>query len=346
MAYVPTNEKGDIITEEGYALAPFLVRLASAATDMAFLIAGFWLIFFFSYACEWYPTLREGMGIAETAQKIVDYQRASQLVVIREDGTMSDITADRYEPYEKAIHDFYFVYNAPNNPDNPSPHGYTVAEYNTAVYGLPKDVTIRNDSQFYDFAADDKGDPINTVLGVLKPSLFDENGQLKAESRTALLNYYKAKYYATQDILLAEPYYKAATDQIFYCMVLIEGVSIMVPFLVFYVLLPSFSPYNATLGKRFFHLAVIDVKGEPMKKWMITLRSLPFVFTAVIAIFLNEAVFSIGLAVLVFLVSWGCASFTKKKRALHDYCAHSVVIREDELYLPMNKPAKEEGDHD
>lgn len=332
MAVMASNERGDIVTAEGYALSPFLLRLASAAIDAAFLIAGFWAIFFFSYLCTWYPTLREGLGIGETSQRIYEYQKASQLLNVAEDGSLSDIKPSEYTGYETAIKGYYFIYNALDNPVNPAPHGYSIDEYNVAVCNLPKDTSIRNDSLYYDFATDEQGNPIMGQEAVLKPSLFDETGHLTLKAREDLFSYYRTKYYATQDLLLAEPYYKQGTDSIFYAMLLIEAISIFPPFLAFYVIIPSVSPYSRTLGKRWMHLMVIDVSGKPLPKPFLALRSIPFVLTVVAAAFLNEVIYSIGLGVLVFLVSWGCASFTKRKRALHDFCAHSVVTREDDAF--------------
>ena len=343
MAYLPTNEKGDVVTEEGYALAPFLLRLSSAAIDAAFFLAGFWILFFFSYYCTWYPTLREGLGIAQSSQRLYDIQKASGLLSVGDDGALSDIRPADYTGYEKAIQDYYFVFNALDNPTNPAPHGYTIDEYNVAICDLPKSVDIRNDSAYYDFATDEKGDPIMGQPAVLKARLFDDNGNLTPNAKESLFSFYRTKYYATQDRLIAEPYYRQINDSIFYAMLVVEAISIFIPFLAFYVIIPAASPYNRTLGKRFMGLMVIDVKGKPMTKPFLALRSVPFVITIVAAVFLNEVVYSIGLVGIVFLVSWGCSIFTKRKRALHDFCAHSVVTRADVSYLPSVVPSSEES---
>ena len=338
MAYVQVNQKGDVLTEHGYGLPPFLLRLASAAIDAAFFAAAFWVVFFFSYSCSWYPTLREGLGIVKASEEIYSYQVASCLLDIDADGRLSDKRPTSYLGYEKAIKDYYFVYNSSSCAENPAPRNYSIDDYNRAVCDLPNDVAIRNQSQFYDFPKNESGEPVLGQFAVLKSSCFDSQGNLTKEASEGLLGFYRTKYYKTQDLLLAETYYKKASDSVFYGMIVVELLSSMLPFLAFYVVIPAVSPYNRSLGKKFMHLCVIDVLGIPLRKWQLALRSIPFVLTVVFGLFLNEVVYSIGLFGLVFLISWGCASFTKKKRALHDFVAHSVVVREDPLYLVSKTP--------
>ena len=345
MAYAASNEKGEIVTEEGYTLAPFLMRFTAAVIDAAFLIAGFWILFFFSYSTTWYPTMREAMGVPEVTARLESYQHASGLLV-EKDGAWVNVNSSDYTDYEKAVRYYYFTYNAAGNVDNPLPHGYTLDEYNTAICDLPTDVHIRNDSQYFDFATDEQGNPVMGKEAKIKSSLYDEQGNLTPAGKEGLLNHFRNKYYATQRALIAEPYYKQANDDIFYRIVIVEAYSIMIPFLAFYVIVPLASPYNRTLGKKFMKLIVIDVKGEPLKKYWLVLRSTPFIVTAVAALFLNEFVYSLGLAILVWLISWGCSIFTRKKRALHDFMAHSVVVKEDIMYLPEYNVAEKEGEHD
>lgn len=335
----------EIVTEEGYTLAPFLLRIASSAIDAAFFIASFWLIFFFSYQTNWYPTLDDAFQISSSNVQMVEYQKLSGLVTIKEDGSIADIKSDNYEDYLHAIHDYYFVWNAKDNAENPNPEGYEIKDWNVNVLGLPKDVDTRNKSPYFEFETDSEGKPMDTKEGVLKATLYKDpkkKDELTDNAKAELKTYFQKAYYAAQRSLLSEPYYVALQNNVSNGLMIVLSLSIFVPFLIFYFVLPLFSKFNQTLGKRFMHLMVIDYRGKPLNKWFLSLRALPFLLTAIVAILLDSMVISLTIALVVFMVSWACATFTKKKRALHDFVALSCVAREDETYLIAAKEVEEE----
>ena len=335
----------EIVTEEGYTLAPFLLRIASSAIDAAFFIASFWLIFFFSYQTNWYPTLDDAFQISSSNVQMVEYQKLSGLVTIKEDGSIADIKSDNYEDYLHAIHDYYFVWNALDNAKNPDPKDYGVKDWNVTVLGLPEDVSLRNNSKYYEFQTNAAGKPIDTEEGVLKATLYkdpEKKDELTDNAKAELKTYFQKAYYATQKLLLSEPYYVALQHHVSNGLMVVLSLAIFIPFLIFYFVLPMFSRLNQTLGKRFMHLMVIDYRGKPLNKWFLSLRALPFLLTAIMAILLDSMVISLTIALVVFMVSWACATFTKKKRALHDFVALSCVAREDETYLIAAKEVEEE----
>ena len=327
-----TKSRDDIVTEEGYTLAPFLLRLSAASIDAVFFIAGIFLVFFLSFACPWYPTLDEAFSIAKRTDLLQTYQRDSGLMVIDENGVASTVQSDDYNDYLKAMKDFYFVFNAKGSSTCPAPAEYTVMDFNTRVLDLPKSVEIRNDSKLFDFALDTEGEPDPTSLGVIKPSLFVD-GKLNQQTKDDLLIHCRAKYLETQDLLLEAPYYASEQNQLSFGMQIVLAVSIYTPFLVFYLIIPLSNREARTLGKRFMHLMVIDVAGKPLPKYMTSVRALPFILTAFIALLLDSVVYSLSAAVLVFMITLGCATFTKKRRALHDYVSHSIVAREEAYFL-------------
>jgi uncharacterized RDD family membrane protein YckC len=103
-----------------------------------------------------------------------------------------------------------------------------------------------------------------------------------------------------------------------------------IPCIIFYFAIPMFSKFSRSLGKKWLHLAVIDVAGAPLAKWRLILRFLALALTLGGAIILDNLVLSVSLILLVFLVSMGLSAVTGKRRALHDYLAHSVVVREED----------------
>jgi uncharacterized RDD family membrane protein YckC len=246
---------------------------------------------------------------------------------------LSDVSSENYSDYEAAIRYYYFTYNAADNSVNPAPEAYSVSDYNVAVLGLPTSPELVNSSAYYDFdQTNGQADP--SKIGVLKSSLY-VGGVLSDGAKQSLLAYYQKAYKATQDLLLNESYYKAADSAYSGHMELLEAIVVYVPFLVFFYAIPVFSRDARTLGKRWMKLAVMDVEGLPLNKWWLLLRAAPFLLSVLAAIILNDILISFSLLILVFLVSTGLASFSKKRRALHDFCAHSVVVRDE---MALNKP--------
>ena len=326
------------VTDEGYRLAPFLLRVAASSIDLALAVAGLLLLYLFVFPNSSFATLSTALGVENEQTQIATYQKASGLVSIKEDGTLSNVTSSNYEDYETAIKTYYFVYNAADNTTNPHPEAYSIPNYNVAVLGLPSDVKNINNSAYYDFATTE-GVVDPSKLGVLKSSLYDGSGALTSTAKTQLLTYYQNQYKLTQDLLLKEEYYKNLTSALSNNVETMETIVFFPPFLVFYFIIPTFSPYSRSLGKKWMKLAVIDVEGTPLKKGWLILRFMPLALTAGLSILFDDLVISLTLSLAVFLVSMGLGSFTKKRRGLHDYCAHSVVVREEDAF-----PAVKESD--
>jgi uncharacterized RDD family membrane protein YckC len=332
-------EMREEVTDEGYRLAPFLLRVASSAIDLALAVAGLMLLYLFVFPNSSFATLSTALGVETEQTQIAAYQKASGLVSSKEDGTLTNVTSSSYEDYESAIKTYYFVYNAADNQVNPHPEAYSISDYNVAVLDLPQDVKNTNASAYYDFAmSNEQADP--SKLGVLKSSLYDASGNLTTTAKSQLLSFFQNKYKLTQDLLLKEDYYKSLTTSLANNVETMETIVFFPPFLIFYFVIPTFSPYSRTLGKKWMKLAVIDVEGTPLKKGWLILRFMPLALTAGISILFDDLVISTTLSLVVFLVSMGLGSFTKKRRCLHDYCAHSVVVREEDAF-----PKEAEASH-
>jgi hypothetical protein len=318
-------------TDEGYRLAPFLLRVAAATIDLALAVAGLMLIYAFVFPNASFATLSTALGVENEQNQLVTYQKASGLVSVAEDGSLSNISSSSYDAYENAIKSYYFVFNAADNSVNPHPEAYTIADYNVAVLDLPSDSKNANNSDYFNFATTNgQDDP--TKLGVIKSSLYDGDGNLTTTAKSQLLTFFQNKYKLTQDLLLKEDYYRSLTSSLSNNVETMEAVVFFPPFLVFYFVIPMFSPCSRSLGKKWMKLAVIDVSGTPLQKWWLILRFMPLALTAGISIIFDDLVLSTTLSLVVFLVSMGLGSFTKKRRGLHDYCAHSVVVREEDAF--------------
>jgi hypothetical protein len=327
-------------TDEGYRLAPFLLRLAASSIDAAIALLAVVMMYFACFPNGAFKTLGDAMGVPSQYSTLQKYQEASGLVVASSDGSLSDISSSSYEEYQSAIQYYYFIYNAADSTVNPSPEKYSFMDYNVAVLDLPSDVKNANHSDYFDFAAAN-GEPDSSQLGVLKSSLYGSDDKLTEGSRSLLLTFFQGKYAATQDLMISESYYKTAEEAYSSNVEILESIVVFIPFLGFYFAIPMFSPFGRTLGKKWMKLAVIDVDGVPLRKWLLILRILSFILTLGAAILLDDAIYSISLLVLVFLISFGLVCFGKKRRALHDYCAHGVVVRDEDAFMKPKAEAPE-----
>jgi uncharacterized RDD family membrane protein YckC len=328
-------EMKEEITEEGYRLAPFLLRLSAWAVDLALTVAAAALLYLFLFPNGNFGTVGDAMGIPAKRELLNSYQIESGLVVKDSAGNLSNVSSSSYEDYEAAIEHYYFVYDASSV--NPNPHHYSAKDFNVAVLNLPESAKYVNNSAYFDFA-ETNGVADESKIGVLKSSLYDEKGQLSSGARSSLLTYFQNKYKLTQDLLLKEDYYVQASRALSGDVEILEALIVFVPSLIFYFAIPMFSPLAQTLGKKWMKIAVIDVSYKPLDKWRLILRYLPLAITAGAAILLDDLILSLSLALLIALISMGIGSFTPKRRALHDYCAHSVVVRQEDAY--SNKEAE------
>ena len=338
-------KKDEVITDEGYRLAPFLLRVAACLTDMAFFIGSFVLIFFL-LSTNKFTTLIDVLGSREAQLNMSNYQVDSGLVYKSENNVIQDISSESYVDYENAVKFYYLDYESGNNKNNPEPINFTIADYNKTILGLPESDEYVNHSSYYDYKKDADGNSLLNELGVLKSSLYDENGDLTKEANESLLSFYRDAYGVAQDKLMSRPYYKKAQATLNKGYIIVESIALYVPLLIFYFIIPITNIPGQTLGKKFMKLAVAENKtGVAQEKWKVSLRTIPFLITSLIAVILNDLIVSLTTIILVLLVSSALMVFTKKRRCLHDYIASSVVIREDDLMIQKVKKAEKEPEN-
>ncbi len=339
-------KREEAITEEGYRLAPFLLRVTSCLVDLAFFAGSFALIFFL-LSTESFPTLIDATGAREAQARMSDYQISSGLVSRNENNVLSDISSETYNAYEDAVVYYYLDYESGNNEKNPDPLHFTVEDYNKTILGLPESDEYVNHSSYYEYKKDAEGHSILNERGVLKASLYNETThELTKDALSNLLTFYRSAYSAAQDSLMARPYYKEAQATLNRGYIIVESLAAYVPFLVFYFIIPICSVPGQTLGKKFMKIALAEQRtGVAVEKWRIPLRAIPFIVVTTFAIIFNDLIVSLTTVILVLLISFTFMVFTKKRRCLHDYIAGTVVIREDDLMVRRLKKT-EEGKED
>ncbi|MCR5079477.1 MAG: RDD family protein [Bacilli bacterium] len=320
----------EIYTKEGYRLAPYLLRFAAFAVDAAIFVATVVGLFCLLYPFGVFPTLGDINGTAEGLVLQEKYDEASRLYK-KVDGQLQIVSSSDYRDYEEAVYQYYFVFNAADNADNPHPEAYTMAQYNTAVYDLPSIVTESNRSQYYVFSTDENGKPNANLRGQLNPSILNDDGSIPAFISKGLLDFHKAKYEQTYYLLAQEPYYVEAVTKLKTGTIMIELIASLVPLLAFYLAAPIFDVVGRTIGKRIMKIGCATIMGTVPKKWQIALRVLVAVVCVVVAVLWDDLTLSLIFLVAMFLISSGMATFGRTRRCLHDYVSQLVVVRQQDI---------------
>ena len=335
MGFVPVKET---VTEEGYTIPRFLIRHAAAAIDFSICFAVVALLFILIYPFGFMPTLGDAIGISETTQALNDIKLASYLYT-DETGMVTYQAFDDYKGYQKVVEDYYLVYQNIDNTDNPSPKGYDAYYYNIHVLMLPESTDFINNSQYFEWAIGEDEKPDSSKQGTIKRALLDENGNVSSAVGEELKQWFQRRYSEAVNEFESEPYFVALKNKNTALTVTAEMLAILPPCLGFYVFIPLFDKLKRrTLGKRIMKLATIDVNGEPLKWYFVLLRVVVAALLLVSAFLFDDLVVTLAILITGFLVSWGFATFSERKRALHDFIAHSVVVRDNDRLFAVEEP--------
>lgn len=338
--------KEDIRTKEGYRLAPLLLRISAVFIDLVFYVLTIVLLYFFMFPHGYFPTVADALGMNEKWETMEVYQRASGLVRLSDDGEviLGNIEGDSYEPFQEAVEYYYFTYNGAENEVNPDPQyeTYTIEWYNHNVLLLPTGPEYENTSPLFTFAKDENGVATVDQLGVFKDDLYevdddgnfvyDENNQriLTYEAQQEIRFFYIDEYQKCQNLLLNAPYYHDLQTAYSGDFFIISCLTLYPGYLVFYLIIPLFSSYGMSLGKRFLGLALIRYDGTSLPRYCLALRVIPYVLTLFLILLFNDMTVGMTIGIVVFLTSSGTGLLSKKRRALHDYVAMSVVTRRED----------------
>lgn len=337
-------ERREVYTEEGYRLAPYLLRFASFVVDAAIFVGVTVGLFLLLYPVGGFKTLGDINGISEGLVLQEKYDEASCLYN-RVDGQLRIVSSEDFRDYENAVFRYYFEFNAEDNANNPDPHKYSMADFNKNVYDLPSLVTDTNYSRYYVFALNEKGEKDPSLRGELNPALFNEDGTMPLTFSKSLLEFHKAKYQETYFLLSSEPYYKQALSLVKNGTIMVELIASLLPLTVFYLIIPLTDIYGRTIGKRIMKIGCSTIAGIIPKKWQIVLRVVLAFVSIFAAAFLDEITYSMIMLLGMFLISAGFATFGRSRRALHDYVSGLIVVRQEDIkdHLADEGLSKEEA---
>ena len=133
--------------------------------------------------------------------------------------------------------------------------------------------------------------------------------------------------------------------------------SSIIPLIIFYIIIPMFSDFGLTLGKRFLSLLVVSDHGFVIKKYQLLLRCIPLLATIIFISFINNLYISFIFAGILVLASLSFMVFTRNNQAIHDFIARTAVVKNEgekifknsdeyTLYLHAMKERKNKNERD
>ena len=181
----------------------------------------------------------------------------------------------------------------------------------------------------------DASNSISTEIGVFNDAYLNSHAQ------DEVYEFVEKKYDEAIKDFYALPFMKSASDTMSFLNGLVMMISVIVPLVVFYIVIPMFSKYKQTIGKRIFKVVIIR-NNELISNWILLLRAVPAILVGVLMGIVNVTSWQIGIPVGALLISSGIMIFTKKNYAVHDFMAGTLVVTLDK-YLDLQKE-KENAD--
>lgn len=341
---------------DGMKTPKLISRIASAAVDAAmFAVLSFLLIGLFSFILT-----RDGAPIKNENTYQSKHIESSKLSKWDEKNGYVKMTSDDFFVYEdgsfRIINDLWYFYGSYLTGENlnegliaseyatdekyypvvdssrvaPKDY-YTIDWFNTNILGLPSQESGDKEGRFFTYLEKD-GSIDYTKPGFLKSEFYIEK-VVGGETTYQIINgaelssYMDGRYNEAVKFFYNQEFLKASSKKITMINSFLLLGSLLISAAVFYLIIPMCSPLGKTLGKRFFYLILVDDKGYLVKKYQILLRVIPLLSVIIIVSFINSLIWQLVSGTIVFMVSLGLALFTKKKQALHDFLARTVVIR-------------------
>ena len=181
----------------------------------------------------------------------------------------------------------------------------------------------------------DTSDSISIEIGVFN------DAYLNSHSQDDVHDFVIDKYNEAVKDFYNLSFMKDASNVMAVCNGIVFSLSAFIPLIVFYFVVPLFSKYKQTIGKRIFKVVIVR-NNKIISHWILLLRDLPAILVCILIGFVNISSWQIGIPVGAILVSSGIMIFTKKNYAVHDFVAGTRVITLDN-YLELEKE-KENAD--
>ena len=209
---------------------------------------------------------------------------------------------------------------------------YTVEWFNTNVLELPKEgqeakynyFTYQKDGENNDYTK------IGTVSeAYIEVEVVGEETISKINASDEMINFVYEKYKAAVNTFANQEYMTDYSNKITNINQLITLICRLSFIFIFLEIIPFFLKGGKTLGKLFMRLHLVNMQGEPVKKWQILVRPLLYFAIPIILYFVPNLIIQIA-SILVLLIATIVLMATNKKNrlCLHDYFARTIVVED------------------
>lgn len=166
-------------------------------------------------------------------------------------------------------------------------------------------------------------------IGILKEELFViENGDkvLNKESENVIYQYFVDQYlYCFQDLQLDTFYNDILLSQR-HKSILKNILSIGIPVIIYYFIIPMILEHCPTIGKRIFKLGYVSNKGIKVKKYMLVFRLIPSIVLVFIST-MSSSIYLLLIAGLFYLIaSYLSMVFTSNRKSIPDVFSCCILI--------------------
>ena len=207
---------------------------------------------------------------------------------------------------------------------------YTVKWFNENILALGSD---GSDSDYFTYQKD--GESIDySKIGTLKDDyvLTSEKDGVVSKyviQDSGLYNHTKEIYNNAIKHFYNQSFIKKATSTMNLINSFILLGTCLISLIIFYIIIPLFSEFGLTLGKRFLSLIVVNDQGFAIKKLQIFLRCIPLLAAIIFISFINNLYISFIFGGVLVLASLSFMIFTRNNQAIHDFIARTVVMKNE-----------------
>ena len=220
---------------------------------------------------------------------------------------------------------------------------YTVSWFNENVLKLPKPGET-SDVDYFVYQKDGENNDyskVGTVNEEKYVATIEQDGQTtkKVEMSKEMETFTYEAYKKAIDILYGQQFFKNWNNTLELTSSLITLGSRLFMVLIMFVLLPILLKDGKTLGKLLLKVSLMNKNDESIKKWQVPLRALFYILIPVIMFFVTNAYINIGIILVLLIASIAVMALSKKKTALHDLVAGTIVV--DDYYKKKLKEQEE-----
>lgn len=276
-----------------------------------------------------------------------------------------------YEDYQTQFYNFYHEYYAKEVNKE-----YDVYWFNVFIYGQqdalnrfdkkeldarPSLMTVVGQSLFayakdgdtpkYDeFAlpvASENGTKALTDAGKkqLRQYFYVSDEEAKDNEKATSLRY--IYFYALSDLTSLSKLQNDYNKHALYGVTLPLVVTIILSFMIFYLIIPLCFKNGETIGKKIMHICLVNKLGYQYKRIQLLPRVLfPMLLTIIVVFFAGFSIWAFAGVSVVLLLSYLFVIFSKDNKGLHDYFAGTLVIdaKESTWFNDINEEEEAEKD--